>query len=932
MILQGRNTMKGHSIKRMITLFLCTVMALSIAYISVFAEETAFVANASEHTGTETDGVDPEPVLTEDAEETSETYASEDDGRSNDELLNGYVEKLFNSIGSHQRNLKNSRNAGYSAGANLTGTDAILYGLMRDRILAIAEGRETSTVIQFDGVSAFGLKTGPWTAKDLGVSSIMSNGAVTNEVRAALQKKYQFPSISLAMDALLADYPYELYWYNKSGTGGVRSSNSYSISANSSSVSVSKLKYSISMSVANAYQDGDSYTVNTEKVKAAQNAVSNIQTILDETANLDAWQKVTRFKEYICNLVSYNKNAANGATNTPYGDPWQLVWVFDGDTSTNVVCEGYSKAFKYLCDKSGVDCLLVSGIMSGGTGAGNHMWNLVILDGRSYLVDVTNSDERTVGSDGSLFMATREKGSAWDRYTVSGVTYAYDDDTKATFSQDVLTVFAPGTVQTGTCGDNLTWTLDDEGVLTISGTGKMDDYDSTYNSDMGSYVTTASWGSAPKQVVIKNGVTSIGQFAFYNCSSLTNVTIPNSVTSIGDNAFSYCRSLPDATIPDGLISIGSYSFDNCSSLTSVTIPSSVTSIGHHAFEGCSNLTSINVASANNDYCSDNGVLYNKAKTELLRLPGGFQGAFSIPSGVTSIGYDAFSMCEGLTSVTIPDTVISIYDNAFDGCNSLTNVMIPSSVTSIGDRAFDDCSSLKTVLYTGTEAQWNRIPKGSNNSYLLNAEITYNHHMPVLTAHATVEATCTDPGTEAYWSCNICGKLYADAEAALEIEAPIGIPSLGHDWDEPVYTWNDDNTRVHASHTCKRDPAHTESDDADASKRIIFPGETVAGEINYQSEPFTNPAFSAQSKKTVILSLQSMHTLRLPASLLAIEDEAFYGGAFQAVVIPNSCTSIGHGAFANCKNLLYVRIPASVQTIEDDAFEGSDQVMIERVGK
>ena len=192
-------------------------------------------------------------------------------------------------------------------------------------------------------------------------------------------------------------------------------------------------------------------------------------------------------------------------------------------------------------------------------------------------------------------------------------------------------------------------------------------------------------------------VTSIGGKAFYKCSSLTSVTIPNSVTSIGYEAFSGCSGLTSITIPDGVTSIGNYAFYGCSSLTSITIPNSVTSIGYEAFDNCDKLNQINVDTANTVYSSENGVLFNKEKTELIRYPAGkTDTAYAIPDSVTSIGGWAFDGCKGLTSITIPDGVTSIGYHAFSGCSSLTSVTVPNSVTSIGRFAFWCCSSLTSI--------------------------------------------------------------------------------------------------------------------------------------------------------------------------------------------------------------------------------------------
>ncbi|MCC8077723.1 MAG: leucine-rich repeat protein [Oscillospiraceae bacterium] len=198
-------------------------------------------------------------------------------------------------------------------------------------------------------------------------------------------------------------------------------------------------------------------------------------------------------------------------------------------------------------------------------------------------------------------------------------------------------------------------------------------------------------------VIIENGVTNIGSYAFQGCTNLTNVTIPNSIASIGNYAFNQCRSLADVAIPNSVTSIGSWTFYGCNSLTSVTIPDSITSIEVRAFASCTNLTEILVSTENTEYCDENGVLFSKDKTELICYPAGKDAStFEIPDGVTKIGDAAFEDCYTLVNVTIPDSVTIFGAQAFSSCG-IKNITIPSSVVSIETQAFTACYRLTEIL-------------------------------------------------------------------------------------------------------------------------------------------------------------------------------------------------------------------------------------------
>jgi len=189
----------------------------------------------------------------------------------------------------------------------------------------------------------------------------------------------------------------------------------------------------------------------------------------------------------------------------------------------------------------------------------------------------------------------------------------------------------------------------------------------------------------------------IGNWAFNGCTGLTSVIIPNNVASIGMGVFAYCTSLTSVTISNNVTSIGVLAFVECVNLRTVNIPSSVTFIDESAFHDCIGLKSVTVALDNVNYVSDNGVLFNKNKTTIVKYPSSKRGTYyNIPMSVTSIGSMAFEHSTNLRSITIPNSVTSIGREAFYNCAGLTSITIPNSVTSIGICAFSSCNNLKEI--------------------------------------------------------------------------------------------------------------------------------------------------------------------------------------------------------------------------------------------
>lgn len=249
-------------------------------------------------------------------------------------------------------------------------------------------------------------------------------------------------------------------------------------------------------------------------------------------------------------------------------------------------------------------------------------------------------------------------------------------------------------MERGTCGKNLTWTLDD-GTLTISGTGEMYNY----------FTYTVPWYSSRKlirKVVLEVGVTTIGDWAFCACKNLMSVIIPDSVTTMGSLAFRCCTSLTNVIIPDSVTTIGAYAFDWCTGLTSVIIPDNVTTIRTCAFNWCTGLTSVIIPDS---VTTIGSFAFRNCKSLTSVI---------IPDSVTTIGRFAFSDCKSLTSVIIPDFVTTIGAGVFSGCKNLTSVKIPGSVTTIGAKTFYHCKYLKEIYYKcGTKIDLNSLTVGNN---------------------------------------------------------------------------------------------------------------------------------------------------------------------------------------------------------------------------
>ena len=379
--------------------------------------------------------------------------------------------------------------------------------------------------------------------------------------------------------------------------------------------------------------------------------------------------------------------------------------------------------------------------------------------------------EENVDSVADSAVDAEESRVAGDEEKVSGAV----EPTADTAAQDELA--------SGICGENLTWVLAVDGTLTISGEGEMmTDSDISIAAGIPWY----EYKESVQRVIIEEGITSVGNYAFTTCYNLAEAEIPNSILCIGEEAFSRCHKLSSIVLPDGLISIGAYAFEFCESLTEVDVPDSVTDIGDHAFGWCSGLEKVTLPDNITDI--KNGMFSMCYELRNIELPdniarigdGAFSACFSleeitIPEGVTSIGESAFGYCESLKAFIIPDSVDTIGDFAFSGCSSLASISGLDNVSRIGGDTFSYCTSLTDIGF---------LEGASSISGGMFIECSGLQNV-------TVPSSVTNIGYMAFASCNnlenviipdnvtsIKEDAFADCTALKNITIPASVTSIG----------------------------------------------------------------------------------------------------------------------------------------------------------
>ena len=417
----------------------------------------------------------------------------------------------------------------------------------------------------------------------------------------------------------------------------------------------------------------------------------------------------------------------------------------------------------------------------------------------------------------------------------------------------------------GTCGENLTWVLEENGTLTISGTGAMNEWEESWETPWYSYQDNI------KTVVIKMGTTSIGGFAFSSLENLVSTTIPKSVVEIGRAAFS-SSGLISIDIPGNVKSIGVSAFAECANLRHLSIGNGVTNIAGAAFSDCTSLTEVVIP----DSVSNIGSYAFEGDTNLARL--------SIGRGVKDIGKCAFDRCRSLPSVTIPDNVINIGEYAFEGATNLTSVTIGSGVANIGALAFVSCGNLTEF----------KVSNG-NESYLSQNGVLFSKDGKKLISYpgGKTENYYTVPnGVETIdaFAFMYCTKL-------TEVTTGDSVTSVG----------------LKAFYGCENLANVNLSDGITTIKSEAFSHCYNLININI-------PKTLRYIDQEIFSSCKNLTSIVIPDSVTEIRSGAFSGcSSLNSIAIPNGVVKIGWYVFQNCSALTHIEIPSTVTSIGTDAF-------------
>ena len=659
------------------------------------------------------------------------------------------------------------------------------------------------------------------------------------------------------------------------------------------------------------------------------------------------YQKLKTVYDYICANITYDNDSEDTLKYTAYA---ALV-------NKTAVCQGYATLLYRLALEMGIDIRLISGTGNGG----DHGWNIVELNDVYYNVDSTWDAtwmqqvgyynyflqcEDTFTEGGTDHIRSEEYDTAefhaaypmsetdFDPNEVPEATEPEETEPEATepeATEPEVTEPESDVLAEGTCGENLTWVLTNDGMLTISGTGSMTEYSAS------TPIPWADYADQIKTVVIGENVTALAKYAFSNCTaieeiqynaiSMTNYAngnyifrnagsategiqviigekvtrIPNYLfcpysygsespniksvtfaegsvcTGIGSYAFARCTALQDLELPESLTGISDHAFYYCNGLTEVTIPESVTTIGNDAFYQCTGLTGVYISNLD-AWCAisfgapGSNPLYHAAN---LYLNGELVTEVEFPAGTTAINQVVFYNCTNLTKAVLPDGVAVIGADAFMNCVNLQSINLPDSITEICAEAFGNCSSLTEIV----------LPQ--------NLTAIYPYAFALCTGLTDIEIpdAVQAIGTGAFGGCTGLKEIAIPAATTYIEPAAIimsGVETLTVDAGNPVYYAEDSVLFRH--------------DDG-----------TFYGECDVI---FYYPPQKAGESYTI------------PDGITVIADYAFaYNTAITDVTVPASITQVSYGAFGECSNLTKLIFLGDVPTFGDDIFYNVPHVTI-----
>ena len=422
-------------------------------------------------------------------------------------------------------------------------------------------------------------------------------------------------------------------------------------------------------------------------------------------------------------------------------------------------------------------------------------------------------------------------------------------------------------------------------------------------------------------VVVPEGVTGIGDWAFGECESLTSIVLPEGVTSIGDSAFHWCTSLTSVVIPEGVTNIKDYAFGWCFNLTSVTLPSTLETLGESVFTSCDKLTSIKDKSGKFLKTVD-GIVYSTDGTQMIAVLASASGEIHIADGVTEIPGWMFGNNDKITAVVIPEGVTRIGDNAFCNCSILTDIVISEGVTSIGDGAFSYCNNLISVTLPSTLETLGESAFASCNKLTSivdkSGKFTKNVDGIVYSADGTriiaVLASASGDIRIAEGVTEIPASLFENNDRITGIVIPEGVTSIG---------WN-------AFRNCGNLTSITLPSTLETLGEGVFDGCDKLTSIEDKSGKFLKTVdgivYSADGTRIIAVLASASGEIHIAEGVTEIPSSLFYGNSrITSVVIPEGVTSIGDGAFSDCNNLTSVTLPSTLETLGEDVFNRCDNL-------